>query len=505
MLAKTAYFKLIDISTLNQPVLPDTVIDQGIELNKHALERTLQQIKIAETEASLQTKGIPEDVAGFDLEADIRAHPESLYVKCFAIKADEMNDNGDFFGYDELKKATPTFVGVPVFTNHQNTDVNQARGKIVHSWWDEERRGIMVIARVDSTAYPQLARGIKQDYITGTSMGCQVKYSLCSACHNYAENPSQYCSCIKDKKTRHLAVKKQQCQYHKFGNEKECPLCGSVKKNAKSFDYDGKVFEYNYGIKFIENSFVVNPACHDCGVTEVIDAADFLSKVADISCRLPGLLKAAQNVPVICDDKKCVPLISNDQAKTILSAVSFIQKGASYVRGLASEELAKLAGQEQINKLNQALDLLTSVSQDMLLQKDQLDLEFLSDLVTVLADLQTVTDELTEQGYGRLPSPNQQSQGEQSSQQTATVNSAPAAQPSTPPATGGASKVQSGPAGQVGTVTAPTASKKISLQKVAHRLMAKSKSMELLLKTTRILPAAPKQRTISLPWSFKKR
>jgi hypothetical protein len=381
------------------------------------------------------------------LEAEIKQHPDSLFIKCFAIKADETNDNGDYFSRKELIKATPTFVGVPIFTNHQNNDVEKARGKVVHSWWDNDQNGIMIIGRVDATAYPQLARSIKEEYIAGTSMGCQVQYSLCSICHNLAETPDQYCSHIKERKTRLIEAKNVKCEYHKHGTEDTCPLCGCKKGEKKKFSVSNKAFEYNYGVKFIENSFVVNPACHDCGITEVIDTSQFLAKVAEIEALLPGLLKAAENIPLTCTDKSCI----------------------------------KIAGQKEIDDLNQALEFISSVCKSMLEQKDQIDLEFLSDLAKVLADLKEVADELTQQGYGRLQSPAAEpAEGEVSPEAPTEV--IPGVQPTAPPAApmqpvnpspGGASRVVSGPAGNVGTITGPLAGRIIDLKKYASSIIYK--------------------------------
>jgi len=177
------------------------------------------------------------------------------------------------------------------------------------------------------------------------------------------------------------------------------------------------------------------------------------------------MLKKAAETKVLCSDKECVYAADEEQCNIIIEALNFLNKGAEYIE--------KIAGQEQINDLNQALNLLTSVSQDMLKQKDQLDLEFLSDLVKVLADLQNVTDELTEQGYGRLPSPGQQGNIQQPEQ--APVNNPSMNQQATPQAnpTGNASKIHSGPAGSAGTVTSPMASKKLNLEKLSNNLLKK--------------------------------
>jgi hypothetical protein len=145
------------------------------------------QIKTASTNVE------SEDLGGFDIKTAIKDHPDHLYIKIFAIKKDEPNDNGDSFSEEELEKAASTFVGVPLFTNHQNDDVEKARGECVHSWYDKKEGGIFIVGRVDKVAYPRLARGIEENYISGTSMGCSVDYSLCSVCHNKAHVADEYC------------------------------------------------------------------------------------------------------------------------------------------------------------------------------------------------------------------------------------------------------------------------------------------------------------------------
>ena len=269
-------------------------------------------------------------------------------------------------------------------------------------------------------------------------------YNIETESHSYVANNTSVHNCehIRERKTRQITSRTQKCDYHKQGSDKECPISGSKKGDKKKFAVDSKSFEYNYGIKFIENSFVVNPACDTCGITEVIDPQKFLAKVAEIQEILPRLLKAAQNTPLTCTDKQCI----------------------------------KIAGQSEIDSLNQALDLLSSVSQAMLSQKEQIDLEFLSDLVKVLADLQTVVDELTEQGYGRLQSPGEP-MDQSSQEQVGAPGEGPpgqvtnAVQPVNPTA-GGGSKVHSGPAGQVGNVTSHLAGvRSLNLEKMAERIL----------------------------------
>ena len=66
-------------------------------------------------------------------------------------------------------------------------------------------------------------------------------------------------------------------------DDEECPLCGSTRKKRVKLSYNQQqIFEHNYGLKFIENSFVVNPACHECGVSCVLHVPNIQKKVASL-------------------------------------------------------------------------------------------------------------------------------------------------------------------------------------------------------------------------------
>jgi hypothetical protein len=308
-----------------------------------------------------------EDLDGFDLKQATTEHPDHLYIKIFAIKKDEPNDNGDAFSAKELKTAADSFVGVPLFTNHQNDDVEKARGECVHSWYDTDEGGIFIIGRVDKLAYPRLARGIEEGYITGTSMGCSVENSLCSVCHNKAHTAEDYCSHVANRKNRKYNGD-MKCAYHNSPVDKDdkCPLCGSTKDDGKTLKHaDQQIYEHNYGLKFIENSFVVNPACDNCGVTCVLNAPVVEAKVASLARNMDHLMKQ------------------------------------SYL----DEKLTKVAGVQELDSLKNSMTEMEAVVKSMLKQKENISMEYVSDLVTAMSDVQKIFDELVEMGYGGLPSP----------------------------------------------------------------------------------------------------
>jgi hypothetical protein len=275
------------------------------------------------------------------VESEVRKHKTALFFKAKAIVADETNSNGDNFPEAEVIKSAQTFVGVPFYTNHQNQDIEKARGKIIYAEWNPEEKAVYVIGFVDREAYPQICRGIEQDYMTGVSMGASVEYSECSVCQNKATSPDSYCSHIKMMKGR------------KFS--------GTV-KNVKTGEIlhlkDKLVYEVNYGIRFIELSGVGDPACRSCHIKGVIDNGEILQKAA--ACQ-------------------------NDFWMYKENAIT------------------KVASQEEVNQLEQALASLEAISISLIKNRKQVEVEFASDLVKILSDLQQFTDELVGAGFAQMP------------------------------------------------------------------------------------------------------
>jgi len=258
----------------------------------------------------------------FDIKAEIENHADdSIFIRALAIRANEPNQNGDHFSESELKKAVSTFVGVPLFCNHENGEIEKARGCVIASEWDDDEKAIYTISRVDREAYPQLARGVEEGYISGVSMGCSVDYSKCSICGKKATTEKDYCDHVKNQKGKSV--------------------------NGK------KVYEDNYGVKFIELSFVTDPACPDCMVQEILDPEDFLMKAANLT--------------------------------------EAIKKVAS---------LKKKAGPDEMNWLAESVDNMSKLIQYFVQNREYIDLSFAGDAVEILDKMQNLKDSLDEAGFG---------------------------------------------------------------------------------------------------------
>ena len=322
MLTKKADFAFTDVHAVN---ISD-INTQGV------LMRTASANRIIIEPGSEKSKII---------EAEVKKHPNALFFRAKAIEANKANTNGDYFSEEELLKSYKSFEGVPFFTNHNNQNIENARGKLIHAEWIPEEKAVYVIAFVDRDAYPDICRGIEHEYVTGTSMGCSVEYSTCNICNNRAEKTEQYCHHIKERKGR------------KFTGTARDVITGE-KRTFK----DEPVFEYNFGLKFIELSAVVDPACPSCHIQGIISNNDYLAKVAQLE---------------------------NDL---------FMVKTAA---------IEKKASQEEIQQIDGVLQTLETIAVSLIKNRKQVEMEFASDLVDILSQLQTWMDELVGAGYGNLP------------------------------------------------------------------------------------------------------
>jgi hypothetical protein len=167
--------------------------------------------------------------------------PGYLYVRSRMISS-RTNDNHDTFPADEIEKGYKTFLGKPVFVNHNNANHRRARGVIVavalHR--DKTRDGradtwVEGLMEVDAVKFPKLARAILEGKVNRTSMGVDVDWSTCSACGNKATSPAEYCKHLPALKGRKIRQR----------NKKT----GKVEERL--------IHEICAGLSFFENSLLV--------------------------------------------------------------------------------------------------------------------------------------------------------------------------------------------------------------------------------------------------------
>lgn len=166
--------------------------------------------------------------------------PGFLYVRSRAISS-RCNDNFDDFPADEIKQSYLSFVGKPVFVNHNNENHRRARGVCIAAALHEDTNPdgspdtwVEVLMEVDAIHFPKLAEAILKGHIDRTSMGTDVAYSICSFCGNKATTPLEYCAHIPKLKGKRIR-----------------------RTTASGEKQDILVREICHGLKFFENSLLV--------------------------------------------------------------------------------------------------------------------------------------------------------------------------------------------------------------------------------------------------------
>lgn len=180
--------------------------------------------------------------------------PGFLYVRSRMISS-RCNDNHDEFPADEIRQGWRTFIGKPVFVNHRNEDHRRMRGVIIDAALHEDtlpggQPDVWVegLHEVDALRFPKLAQAILSGRVNRTSMGTDVEYSICSACDNKARTPAEYC--------QHIPRMKGKILYrHTASGQREGHL----------------IREKCYGLRFFENSFLVEDPADPTAVVTGID------------------------------------------------------------------------------------------------------------------------------------------------------------------------------------------------------------------------------------------
>jgi uncharacterized Zn finger protein (UPF0148 family) len=232
--------------------------EQKQKFEAYASVEEVLEVKTSSTRLDLSLDAEGQNLAKFaaaKTEGEIQ--DGYLYVRARAISS-RVNKNNDGWPSEELIRAYRTFVGRPVFVDHNNSDPQRTRGVIVdsrlHVEDDEAKESaldpyyasapdnhkpptwIEILIEVDAETFPKLAKAVKKGDIDSVSMGANIDKSVCSVCHNEATIPSDYCSHVKQK-----------------GLTFEITADNGEKIQKKAY-------EDCYGVNFFEISFVFDPA-----------------------------------------------------------------------------------------------------------------------------------------------------------------------------------------------------------------------------------------------------
>jgi len=84
-----------------------------------------------------------------------------------------------------------------VFRHHRNTSADLAVGDILKAFWSPSMHRVELLLGIRNELAPDLAQRIADGDYLSTSMGCRIKYDVCSICANKAPTRKQYCDHLK--------------------------------------------------------------------------------------------------------------------------------------------------------------------------------------------------------------------------------------------------------------------------------------------------------------------
>jgi len=171
----------------------------------------------------------------------IKKCPDNLYVLVNALGAGEYygsNINGDYFEEAELNPSDQskdagfrTFLSSGIYRHHRNKDYEKSLGQVVCATYNPVMHRVELILRINRAKAKQeghldLVDKLDNGGHPAVSMGCKVKYDVCSICGHKSRTRADYCAHTKT-------------------------MMGKVFPDGR------KVFVYNPKPRFFDLSFVV--------------------------------------------------------------------------------------------------------------------------------------------------------------------------------------------------------------------------------------------------------
>jgi hypothetical protein len=148
--------------------------------------------KLASVEAH-----IPDKLASAMQSIQAAPEPGMAYLYDRALGAGEIygaNNNGDWFGRDELINHHETFEKYAKFyEHHKNKDPSNNIGDVVAAAYNYPLDTVDLILRSPMEKIAYDLKRMKRGHVMATSMGAKVPYDECNYCGNRAKTRAKYC------------------------------------------------------------------------------------------------------------------------------------------------------------------------------------------------------------------------------------------------------------------------------------------------------------------------
>lgn len=99
----------------------------------------------------------------------------------------------------ELTKHYQSFETNPAhaFKHHQNKDPSKASGVVKKAFWNPKMHRVELLTTIDNEKDAEWVQRVNDGDFPAVSMGCRIKYDVCSRCGNQAPTRAQYCDHVK--------------------------------------------------------------------------------------------------------------------------------------------------------------------------------------------------------------------------------------------------------------------------------------------------------------------
>lgn len=224
-------------------------------------ECTVEEISPSTPLTKIATEVSPE-IQRF-IDENIKSDPRYVFLLLTALGAGEIwgpNVNGDFFHRDDILRSYKTFETFGfVYVHHKNKDPQKASGKVLLAHYNPRMHRVELIVQLDRSKAPNIAADADNGKLWDVSMGCKVKFDVCSICGNKAYTRAQYCTHLK----HHM------CEILPDGRQ---------------------VYAINPNPRFFDISFVWVGADRTAKVLAKVASEEGIQKESDIIKEIPGTI-----------------------------------------------------------------------------------------------------------------------------------------------------------------------------------------------------------------------
>ena len=216
----------------------------------------------------------------------IKPVPGKTIILVLAMGASEYygpNRNGDAFEEEELKKKHHTFkTNANVFRSHVNKDPAKSIGKVLESFYNDDMHRVELILELDNDLASNEVEKIRSQKDLAVSMGCRIKYDVCSICSNKAPTRNEYCKHLKYEMGEIYDDGRVVCAYNPDPNFFDISV---VFRPADKTGYMLKKIA-RFGTSTFSGVSSADLAIKTSGMTVL---SQFLSKAADIDKTISGI------------------------------------------------------------------------------------------------------------------------------------------------------------------------------------------------------------------------